>query len=143
VAFIDEARDWVGREFDTTEFEVLESDLLAFARACGESDPRFVDPSHPDFQAPPTYTARFLGRRVLPENFPQPRGRSFDAGKSVEVNGPVHAGDVLIAHSRIHDVYQKTGRSGEMTFVVHRMEFENQRGEIVSVVDWRMVRREG
>jgi hydroxyacyl-ACP dehydratase HTD2-like protein with hotdog domain len=122
---------------------VVEEEMLAFARACGETDPRFSDPAHPDFQAPPTYTARFLGRRVLPENFPSPMGRSFDAGKTVTVRLPVRRGDVLVAHSRIHEVYQKTGRSGSMTFIVHRMEFENQRGEIVSVVDWRMVRREG
>ena len=30
-----------------------------------------------------------------------------------------------------------------MLFIVHRMEFSNQRGEPVSIVDWRMVQRAG
>lgn len=142
MAFIDEARGWVGKEFDTTEFELVEAEMLAFAEACGETDPRFVDPGHPEFQAVPTYTARFVGRRTLPENFPRPQGRGFDGGKTVTVHGPACAGDTLIGHSKIAEVYQKTGRSGPMTFIVHRMEFENQQGEKVSVVDWRMVRQE-
>jgi hypothetical protein len=28
-----------------------------------------------------------------------------------------------------------------MLFIVHRMEFSNQRDELVSIVDWRMVVR--
>jgi acyl dehydratase len=142
MAFVDEARTWVGKEFDTTEFEVVEAEMLAFAETCGETDPRFVDRESPDFQAVPTYTARFVARRTLPEHFPRPQGRGFDAGKRVTVHAPVRAGDRLIGHSKIAEVYQKTGRSGPMTFIVHRMEFENQRGETVSTVDWRMVRAE-
>jgi hypothetical protein len=29
-----------------------------------------------------------------------------------------------------------------MLFIVHRMEFQNQRGEPVSTVDWRMVQQD-
>ncbi len=47
-----------------------------------------------------------------------------------------------MGRSEIHDVYEKTGRSGSMLFRVHRMTFSNQSGEVVSVVDWRMVVRE-
>ena len=39
------------------------------------------------------------------------------------------------------DIYEKTGRSGLMVFIVHRMEFENQDGTPVSIVDWRLVRQ--
>ena len=54
---------------------------------------------------------------------------------------PVRPGDKLTARSHIHDIYEKTGRSGGMLFIVHRMEFVNQRDELVSIVDWRMVVR--
>ena len=43
--------------------------------------------------------------------------------------------------SKIHDIYEKTGRSGTMVFIVHRMEFSNQRGEPVSIVDWRFLQQ--
>ena len=59
--------------------------------------------------------------------------------KCVEVYGPIRPDDKIIARSEIHDIYEKTGRSGSMLFIVHRMEFSNQKGEPVSVVDWRRV----
>ena len=132
-------RDWVGAEFDTAQFEVKEQECLDFALACGEVHPRYTDPSHPDFQAPPTLTARFMGRRILPKDFPN-LGNGFDAGKCVEVHAVVRPGDTLTGNSKIQDIYEKTGRSGQMIFVVHRMEFRNQHDELVSIVDWRMVR---
>jgi hypothetical protein len=134
-------KDWVHHEFDTATFEVKEQEVLDFAIAVGETEPRFTDPSHPDFQAPPTFTAKFVSRRILPESFPSLGSRGFDAGKTVNAYGPVRPGDTLTAHSKIADIYEKTGRSGSMVFLVHRMEFENQNGELVSVVDWRMVRQ--
>lgn len=132
---------WVGYEFDTAEFTVKADDALEWARACGEQDPRFTDPERPDFQAPPTFPAHFVGRKVFPEGFPRFGGNAFDAGKCVIAHAPVRPGDVLTAHSSIADIYEKTGRSGSMLFVVHRMAFESQRGEPVSVVDWKLVYR--
>jgi acyl dehydratase len=137
---IEEIKTWVGREFDLAEFPVTESEILDFALAVGETEPRFLDPKHPDFQAPPTFTAKFVSRRVLPEAFPAGSARGFDAGKTVTAHAPVRAGTTLRAHSKIADVYEKTGRSGSMVFIVHRMEFECD-GVPVSTVDWRMVRQ--
>lgn len=134
-------RSWIGREFDVVEFEVTEKEMLEWASACGETEARFTDPSCPDFQAPPTLTAKYVSRRILPEHFPRIGGRGFDAGKTVVSIAPIRPGDRLTARSRIADVYEKTGRTGPMVFIVHRMEFANQRGEPVSVVDWRMVRQ--
>ena len=134
-------RDWVGLEFDTAEFKVSEEDIVEYAKSCGEVDPRFTDPSHADFQAPPTLAAKFVSRRILPAEFPRIGSRGFDAGKTVVSLAPIRPGDTLTARSRIADIYEKTGRSGPMVFIVHRMEFQNQNGEDVSVVDWRMVRQ--
>lgn len=134
-------RSWIGREFDVVEFEVTRGEILEFADSCGETEGRFIDPSHPDFQAPPTLTAKYVSRRILPREFPSIGSRGFDAGKKVIPLAPVRPGDRLTARSRIADIYEKTGRSGPMIFIVHRMEFSNQRGEPVSIVDWRMVRQ--
>jgi acyl dehydratase len=134
---------WVGSSFDSSEFEVTEEKMLEFAASCGDTDPRFCDASNPDFQAAPTFTSQFHGHRMLPEGFPGfgPYDGAFDAGKCVEAHTPVRAGDRLSASSEIHDIYEKTGRSGRMTFLVHRMAFSNQRGELVSVVDWRLLQK--
>ena len=134
---------FVGKAFDTAKFVVRQEDALAFAEACGETDPRYSDPAHPDYQAPPTFTARFVSRRTMPEDFPRDGfRRSFDGGKCVTAHGPLRVGRPLVATSRIADVYRKTGRSGAMTFIVHRMEFRDEEGELVSTVDWRLVQRE-
>jgi acyl dehydratase len=66
----------------------------------------------------------------------------FAAGKCVTPIAPIRPGDKITARSQIHDIYTKTGRSGTMLFIVHRMEFQNQRGEPVSIVDWRMVQQD-
>ena len=132
---------WVGVEFDATEFKVTEQECLDFALACGEVHPRYTDPSHPDFQAPPTLPTKMMSRRMLPKDFPNLGRRGFDAGKSVQVHGVVRPGETLTGRSRIADIYEKTGRSGQMIFVVHQMEFRNESDELVAVVDWRMVRQ--
>jgi hypothetical protein len=62
----------------------------------------------------------------------------FDAS-SVEVHGAISP--TTCDREVDPDIY-KTGRSGTMLFIVHRMEFSNQRGEPVSVVDWRMVQQD-
>ena len=137
-------KDWTGFEFDSVQFAPLVPEALtSFAEACGEVAPRFVDPAHPDFQAVPNFTTKYHGRRMWPEDFPKLSKNhiGFDGGKAVEVKGPIRAGDAITAKSLIHDIYEKTGRSGGMMFVVHRMRFFNQHNELVSVVDWRLIQK--
>jgi hypothetical protein len=133
--------EWCGWEFDSVDFEIKAEPMIEFAASCGETQARFLDANDPDFQAVPSYTTRFHGSRAMPDNFPIRSHQGFDAGKAVDVLGALRAGDTLTAKSEIHDIYEKTGRSGGMLFVVHRMRFSNQRDEPVSVVDWRLVQR--
>ena len=137
-------REWAGSTFDTVEFEIKPDDLRDFALACGETAAHFTEPGDPEFRAVPNFTARYVGRRILPDDFPRfSSGYGFDAGKCVQALRPIRPGDRITARSQIHDIYTKTGRSGTMVFIVHRMEFTNQRGEPVAIVDWRMVQRAG
>jgi hypothetical protein len=135
--------EYVGHQFDEVEFDVTAEALTEYAAACGETADHYVDPSHPALRAVTNYTTRYHGRRSLPEGFPIKMHASFDAGKAVQFFGDIGPGDKLVARSHIHDIYEKTGRSGGMLFIVHRMEFSNQDGEMVSIVDWRMVVRLG
>jgi N-terminal half of MaoC dehydratase len=136
-------RDWAGFEFDRVEFPVRAEELVEFALAVGETAPCFTDPADPGFRAVPNFPTRYHGRRMWPPDFPQLSKNSigFDGGKRVEVRGVIRPGDVLVAKSSIHDIYEKTGRSGPMVFIVHRMNFTNQRQELVSVVDWRLIQQ--
>ena len=133
---------FTGYIFDKIDLEVETDSLVGFAKACGETHPRFTDPTHPDFQAVPNYPTRIHGTRGLPEDFPIDMHRCFDAGKSVTVHAAVRPGDRIQGRSEIADIYEKTGRSGAMLFIVHRMNFYNQDDTHLATVDWRLVQRE-
>ena len=133
---------FLGREFDEVTF-VIDGDRFAeYAKVCGETAPRFTDPAHPDFQAPPTFVSTLVGGRSMPPDFPNLGGMGMDAGKGVEWKAPVRAGAKLTGKSHLHDIYTKTGRSGRMVFLVTRMELRDENGVHVANADTRTVIRE-
>lgn len=136
-------RTLVVQEFDHTVFApVTAEQIRAYAVAYGESDPRWTTAADADIAAPPTFALSLRGRHFMPKDMPANLGRNgFDAGKDIEIGAPVRPGDVLTASSTVHDVYEKTGRSGAMTFIVFRTAVTNQRGEMVAIVDQKMMFR--
>ena len=133
---------FAGHVFDKIDLKIKTDSLVGYAKACGETAPRFLDPDHPDFQAVPNYPTRIHGTRGLPEDFPIDMRRCFDAGKSVTLHEPIRKGDQIQGRSEIAEIYEKTGRSGAMIFIVHRMNFYNQDDVHLATVDWRLVQRE-
>ena len=133
---------FTGHIFDEIDLDITPESLVGFATACGETHPRFVDPNHEAFQGVPNYLTRIHGTRTLPLDFPVEMHRCFDAGKSIEFHAAVRAGDQITGKSEIHDIFEKSGRSGTMLFIVHRMNFFNQQGVHLATVDWRLVQRE-
>jgi N-terminal half of MaoC dehydratase len=134
---------WVGRVFQELDLVVDGDRMLDWAISCGETDPRFIDPEHPDFQASTSFPTHINAARMLPDDFTQlGSGRGIDGGKSIEWHRPMRAGERLHATVQIADVYEKTGRSGTMVFIVNRMTFSGPDGEVVATVDWRMIRQD-
>ena len=129
-------------EFEEVQFEIDGNRFREYAVAAGELDPKFTDPSHPNFQAPPTFVSTLVGRRNLPEDFPSLNGVGMDAGKQVEWMSPVRDGMKLTGKSHLHDIYTKTGRSGRMVFLVTRMEIYDEDGSHIANADTRTVIRE-
>jgi len=133
---------FAGNVFDEIELDVETESLVNFATACGETQAKFINPADADFQAVPNYLTRIHGTRAMPEDFPIEMHRCFDAGKSIEFHAAVRPGDKIQGRSEIADIYEKSGRSGTMLFIVHRMNFYNQGGDHLATVDWRLVQRE-
>ena len=136
-------RTLVGQEFDHTVLPaVTAAQIRAYAAACGETNPRWTGGTDADLVAPPTFALSLRGRHFMPKHLPPEIGRNgFDAGKDIEIGAPIRVGDTLTASSTVHDVYEKTGRTGTMTFIVFRTTVTNQRGERVAVVDQKMMFR--
>ncbi len=55
-------------DFDEQTFEVNAEQCVEYAIACGELAPRYTDPDHPEFQAPPTLPSSFHPGRRLPQD---------------------------------------------------------------------------
>ena len=133
---------FLGREFDEVTFAIDGARFAEYAKVCGETAPRYTDPAHPDFQAPPTFVSTLVGGRSMPPDFPNLGGMGMDAGKGVEWKAPVRHGATLTGRSHLHDIYAKTGRSGRMVFLVARMELRDEAGEHIANADTRTVIRE-
>ncbi|MGD8415600.1 MAG: MaoC family dehydratase N-terminal domain-containing protein [Pseudomonadales bacterium] len=129
-------------EFDRKDFVLDPEKVVTVARMSGESLPQFCDPTHPDFQAPPAFIASLAAGRHLPIDFPNLGGIPMDGGKAVTCIKPVRPGEPLTGRTHLHDIYDKSGRSGRMIFLVSRMEIFDAAGEHVATSDSRMVVRE-
>jgi acyl dehydratase len=142
-------RSMVGQEFDRTVFPPVTSEqIVAYARAYGETNLLYTDENaarkgpHGGLVAPPTFVFRLRGKHFMPKQLPKGIGRDgFDAGKDVEFHAPVRPGDVLTTATTVHDIYEKTGRSGGMTFLVFRTTVTNQKQETVAIIDQKMMFR--
>ena len=136
-------QQWVGKVFQEIDLVVDQDRMLEWAVTCGETDPRYIDPAHPEFQASTSFPTHINAARMLPDDFMSagPR-RGIDGGKSIEWHRPMRAGDHLHATVEIGDIYDKTGRSGTMVFIVNRMSFYDADRQLVATVDWRMIRQD-
>jgi MaoC dehydratase-like protein len=132
-------RSIVGTEFDRTVCApVTEAEIREYSDASGEPLGSTGDGS---VSAPPTFVVRMRGKHFMPPKLPHIGNAAFDAGKDIEFGVPVGPGDVLTVVSTVHDIFEKTGRSGTMAFLVLRAVVTNQRGEQVAVIDQKMMFR--
>lgn len=147
----DEARAWAQEPFDSTEVTISATDIARYARAIGETDPVFFDSEaaraagHADVVAPPyfPYTIRMQAANLRDRGDLEPDGSSSEdvppvetsramAGETkIEMGVPIVAGDTITLKKEIIDLYEKSGRSGDLVFVVQAFTFTNQRGELV------------
>jgi acyl dehydratase len=140
-------RSILGKEFVLGTYQVTEDMMLSYAQAVGETSPQYVDPeeakstSSGGLIAPPIFYDVFRA-----DQMPDPKVQfgkiSFNAGQHCEFYTPMRPGDTITLKTRITDVYEKTGRTGKMVFIIRETTYENQKGEKVAVVEQSQVRRE-
>ena len=68
--------------------------------------------------------------------------QSFMAGSRLETFSPIRPGDTIDAFTQVKEVYEKTGRSGRMVFVVRRTRYANQHGVDVAATESSVVLRQ-
>lgn len=147
----DEARAWAQEPFAPYEVMISATDIARYARAIGETNPIYFDSAaakdagHADVVAPPyfPYTIRMQAANLRDRSDLESDGSSSEdvppvettramAGETtIEMGVPIVAGDVITLEKRIIDLYEKSGRSGDLVFVVQEFLFTNQRGDLV------------
>jgi len=147
LSFADIDRSLLGKEFDRAAYgPITVAELISYARKLGETDALYLDENAAEARgglvAHPSFVVKLRGDRALPDFVvKQMRAGGFDAGKDIEFGAAIRAGDMLQVKSSVHDIYEKTGRSGTMVFIVLRTEIRNQRDEMVALVDQRMMQK--
>lgn len=136
----------LGIEVDVGSATIEEAGILAYCRAVGETNPLYTNTEaaaggpHGALVAPPAYvltlpTQPGLDPKVVYGN------TTFNAGQHCDFLAPVRVGDTISIRNSVKDIYEKTGRTGSMLFVVREQTYRNQNGEVVAVVDNSTVHR--
>lgn len=139
---------WIGKEFDRYTYHVTKEEIVEFAQSVGETNPLYTDEayakttSYGGLIAPATFSVVFRSRAHMPDLKLSYGKRGFDGGKECHFYTPVRPGDTITGVDRIAEVYEKTGRSGSMIFIVRESELTNQHGEKVAVIRQSLIRRD-
>lgn len=133
------SKDMIGRMLSTGTATVTAEHIAEFARALGDRNPLYLDPAAAErgpfgaVVAPPTYPIAFMVQAMSGgmDTFLE-LGLDFmtlvHGEQEFEYTRPIRAGETLALTGRIADVYEKTGSSGTLDFVVLETEARDQRG---------------
>ena len=138
----------IGKVFETTDpVPVSREKIAKFCETISEHNPLYTDDEaakngpYGGVIAPPGFATTFRNGRHFFQHIPRYGKQGFDAGKDVEFVAPIRPGDEITLSSSVKEIYDKTGRSGTMVFVVIRTTLKNQRSEVVAHVDHRFMSR--
>ena len=132
----------IGRVLSTGSATVQAEHVAAFARALGDANPLYVDPEAArrgpfgTIVAPPTYPIAFMTQALAggASAFLE-LGLDFmtlvHGEQEFEYTRPIRAGETLTLTGRVADIYEKTGSSGTLDFVVLETEARDSEGQPV------------
>ena len=137
----------IGVEVDVGSITIDREQIDRYCKVVGETNPLYTDDEaakkgpHGEIIAPvgllqTMHLAQGLDPKVEFGN------TGFHAGQRMELLSPIRVGDTVTAKAQVKDVYSKTGRSGDMVFVVTKVTYRNQRDEPVMSMEHSFVRRE-
>jgi acyl dehydratase/predicted metal-dependent phosphoesterase TrpH len=141
-------RSVVGREVHVGTLEVTAESVRHYCDALEETNPLYTDEQFATEQGP--YKGLIAPPGILQtarlQSPPDPQvkfgDQAFMAGTRQEFFFPIRPGDVIDAYGQVKEVYEKTGRSGRMVFVVRSTRYVNQHGENVAITENSMVLRQ-
>ena len=134
----------VGREYPPYAVTVERGKIKEFARAIGDANPLYLDDrvgaasEWGDLIAPPTFSVTFRDETADSAAFLRELGtdisRILHGEQEFELFRPLQPGRTYLCRAKIIDIYEKTGRSGPMAFVVRETTISDGSNEIVATM---------
>jgi acyl dehydratase len=131
-----------GKEYAPYVVHVERGKIKEFARAIGDLSPFYLDDevgrASPwgDIIAPPTFAVTFRDERAdtgaLLKDLGTDISRILHGEQEFEHYKPIRPGDTLLCRGRISDLYEKSGKSGPMAFVVRETTITDADNEVVA-----------
>jgi len=133
-----------GKEYPPYAVTVERGKIKEFARAIGDLSPFYLDDEvgraseWGDIIAPPTFAVTFRDESqdtgALLRDLGTDISRILHGEQEFEQRKPIRPGETYLCRTRIVDIYEKTGRSGPMVFVVRETAVTDGENDIVTVM---------
>lgn len=134
----DTHRAAIGTEVSRETVQVTRRDIQKYASATEQQQQKYIDGD----EAPPMFfynlfnqipaLAELRADGLAPRGGPDlPLNRIMAGGIEIEQHRPIRAGDELVGVRRITDIYEKTGKSGPLIFVVRELAVHTTDGDPV------------
>src|SRR5258708_35236467 len=127
----------IGRVFETTEPFAVSPEMVAnFCAAIGESNPLHIDSDaakkgpYGGITAPPSFAVTFRNGQHFFQHVPRYGKQGFDAGKDVEIVGPIRPGDPITLSAHVNEVYEKIGVTAAVAFGAVGLVSDTQKGNV-------------
>ena len=132
---IDRLRARIGQDGPSTEAAIEAGHVKRFVEAIGDPNPRWAR------EAPPTFLVALSPAAYHLEEAEEYGKGWLNGGNRFEYLEPVKVGDRITATSRVADVYEKTGSSGTLLFIIFETGYVNQHGRTVARLRGTAIRR--
>ena len=132
---VERLRARIGQAGPSSEAMVEAGHLKRFVDAIGDPNPRWTK------EAPPTFLVA-----LVPVSMHMAEAEAYgkgwlNGGNRFEHLEPVMAGDRITATGRVADVYEKTGASGSLLFIIFETDYVNQDRRTVARLRGTAIRR--
>ena len=132
---IDRLKSRIGVDGPSVTATVEAGHLKRFAEAIGDRNPRWAR------EVPPTFLVALAPISVHVAEAEEYGKGWLNGGNRFESIEPVKVGDRITATGRVADVYEKTGSSGTLLFIIFETDYVNQHGRPVARLRGTAIRR--
>jgi acyl dehydratase len=133
----------LGKEYPPYPVTVERGRIKDFARAIGDLNPLYLDDrvgaasEWGDIIAPPTFPITFrdeTGGAALLQDLGVDISRVLHGEQEFELHRALRPGETFLCRSKVVDIYEKSGRSGGLAFVVRETAVTDGANEIVATM---------